>query len=538
MRNVLRKQGEFMAKERIRVFVDTCSLIHENSRYAFKQLVPAFTKEKNHFIIATRVLDELKRHVAEGDADLKRSATRGLQIVEMLQQQDLAELRGETDDPFPDALFQTLFMRNRLKFPQCLITQDKRLAFDILSLQHSYSIERQPIHPIQVWTIDGKSGTIRNWPLDEVRRRLFFRRGRPFSNTTPFLLRSQINEADDTKEISTSVKIGPNCQARGMKMGSIRLGELIARGGEGEVLATDIDNVVAKVYRADKLTEAKRAKLTLMVEHGIDCENPTAAGICWPLDLLYDVTGDFRGYLMARAFGSSLADCICVGGDLATKFPDWDRLHLVRLCQSILERISYLHGMNVLLGDINTGNIMISSPADVYFVDTDSYQVDGFPCTVGTVHFTAPELQGAKFRDVLRTRENEHFAVATLLFMVLHAGQSPYAQVGGGTPAENIRNGYFPYACGTRSTRVVPPGPWRFIWSNLPRKAKVAFYETFDASFANKRRRTVDEWVEILDGYAYVLEKHRQAGDVERQLFPEATKPESAYARERWKNGK
>jgi len=91
----------------------------------------------------------------------------------------------------------------------------------------------------------------------------------------------------------------------------------------------------------------------------------------------------------------------------------------VQLAINILERISYLHRLNVLLGDINPLNILVKDENTIYFVDCDSYQIEGFPCAVGTVDFTAPEIQGVDFRTFLRAPEHELFAVATLLFMML-----------------------------------------------------------------------------------------------------------------------
>lgn len=82
------------------------------------------------------------------------------------------------------------------------------------------------------------------------------------------------------------------------------------------------------------------------------------------------------------------------------------------LCITILKKLKYLHDRNVILGDINPNNILVVSPTEVYFVDTDSYQIEGFPCPVGTINFTAPEIQRKDFSTFLRTIGNERFAVA------------------------------------------------------------------------------------------------------------------------------
>ena len=50
----------------------------------------------------------------------------------------------------------------------------------------------------------------------------------------------------------------------------------------------------------------------------------------------------------------------------------------------------------------------------VYLVDTDSYQVETYPCPVYMPPFLHPELVGQDLRSLLRTMKHEHFAVATL----------------------------------------------------------------------------------------------------------------------------
>ena len=67
------------------------------------------------------------------------------------------------------------------------------------------------------------------------------------------------------------------------------------------------------------------------------------------------------------------------------------------------------------MGDLNPTNIMVKFSEKVFFVDTDSYQIEDFPCPVGTPDYTAPEIQNRKKYDFLRSIGNENFAVATLL---------------------------------------------------------------------------------------------------------------------------
>lgn len=137
---------------------------------------------------------------------------------------------------------------------------------------------------------------------------------------------------------------------------------------------------------------------------------------------------------------------------------------MVELCITILKKIGYLHKNGIILGDINPDNILVKSPKEVYFVDCDSYQVDGYPCPVGTIPFTPPELQNkGHYNSYLRTIGNENFAVAVLLFSLMVTGQMPYNQKDGESAQQNIIDMNFSYPLGEASNKKTPAGQWRFL---------------------------------------------------------------------------
>lgn len=104
--------------------------------------------------------------------------------------------------------------------------------------------------------------------------------------------------------------------------------------------------------------------------------------------MIHNQQNEFVGYLMPRARGVEIGKSIFKKPLFEKKLPNWNRKNLAELCVSILEKIDYLHKRNIILGDINPANILVVSPKEVYFVDTDSYQIENFPCPVGTDNFT------------------------------------------------------------------------------------------------------------------------------------------------------
>jgi serine/threonine protein kinase len=261
-------------------------------------------------------------------------------------------------------------------------------------------------------------------------------------------------------------------------------------------------------------------KLRRMVETGFSYD-----GICWPIDMVENHEGVRIGYLMNKARGVELQKSLFIKPLMEKHFGSWTKVDTVRLALTILNKISKLHCNNIVIGDINPLNILVNSPEEVYFVDTDSYQIEDLPCFVGTVFFTAPELQRKNFRTFLRTLGNERFAVATILFMIMLPGKPPYAQQGGEDPVTNIVNMDFSYPFEAKSNKKTPAGPWRFCWSHLPYTIKKAFYETFshNGQYSKENDRlSVTQWIDLFTTYLKLLKDGTltQQDPISIDIFP------------------
>ena len=301
----------------------------------------------------------------------------------------------------------------------------------------------------------------------------------------------------------------------------VKLLKELANGGEGYIYETDYEGLIAKIFKKEKLDAQKEEKIKLMAQKRLNCP-----GVCFPKIVLYNQENTFVGYLMERAHGTELARSLFLPSIFKKMFPNWMKKDTVKLCVTILKKIKYLHDKNVILGDINPANILIVSPEEVYFVDTDSYQVEGFPCPVGMHNFVAPEIQNKNFREFLRTKGHENFSIATLLFMIMLPGQKPYAKKGGsGNLLENIRKMDFPYEVVGKAGENIPSGPWEEIWIHLQLKIRMAFYHTFHESGVHnceKTRYSVEQWLEKFQSYSFELEvgKLKSIDPLAGHIFP------------------
>jgi len=332
--------------------------------------------------------------------------------------------------------------------------------------------------------------------------------GHETSVVPPFDLPSRPNAEMATKLQITSIPtVGGKILTKDGKVFPLK--EVISRGGEGIIYRTSSDNIVCKIYHPECLTNLRKKKIELMLTRRID-----QPGICWPSALALNEYGEFVGYVMPMAQGRPIQSTMFVKPVLEKAFPAWTRKDLVKLCKAFLQQVEYLHSLNIIIGDINPLNFLVTPDSEkIWLVDTDSFQVGSFPCPVGTINFTAPEIQGREYPSFLRTKEHELFAVATMLFMLLHPGKPPYSQQGGGSPGENIKKREFPYGFkGATSSKNTPQGPWGKIWGNLPYKVKEAFHQTFHSN----HRLSIPAWRVLLDSYLKLI----QSGEVSDELFP------------------
>lgn len=253
----------------------------------------------------------------------------------------------------------------------------------------------------------------------------------------------------------------------------IVLGKPIAEGGEGLVFVThSASTLVAKLYHPNQRMHWREQKLQLM------CSRPIRSPcVALPREILYDELRRFVGVLMPLADGVPLGVFAFHAELLQKQFPSWTRYDLTRLCLNLSESVHTLHRYGVVLGDLHPGNVMVSPDGSICWVDADSFQVEDYPCSVGTERFRAPELRG-NYGDFLRTRSHDTYSLSVLLFMTLTLGLSPFARQGHGEDMqEAVRKGTLPYPFASYKppAGIYPPDtPGRYVWSYLPRKLRDA----------------------------------------------------------------
>lgn len=487
-----------------KIFIDTCSVLDPCVGKFWANVIPLLDMYHKSIIFPYRCYQELEKHASNNNnPDLAKKAKQALKEIDTLVSMHYVEIRGEKGDHFADHVFRVVFSRFCMQYKMLLITQDNNLAKDILKINDKNSEMRDQVRTKRL----NKFGFLSNYSWNKYD---------PSKIYSPHFTTTLTTISDTPMTVKFFPHEGDVVKA---DHNEIHLVSKLAEGGEGIIYKTNTP-YLAKIYKENHNSRRTYEKIKLMVSKYLVCE-----GVCLPHALLYNARDEFVGYLMPEAKGVELSKSIFIKPLFMKHFPNWKKRDTVQLCITILEKIQYLHNQGIILGDINPNNILVVSPTEVYFVDTDSYQIGGFPCPVGTIVYTAPEIQDQCFSTFLRSEGNENFAIATLLFMIMLPGKPPYSQQGGESLVQNIMSMDFSYPFGPTSNKKTPAGPWRYIWSHLPYKVKGAFFNTFakNGTYAKEENRlSVAKWLSLFRSYLHLLDDGLmvQQDQMSVELFP------------------
>ena len=400
--------------QRSKIFIDSSSLMLSGAEALFLQgIAPKLKEYGSKIILPIFIIENLqnKQKKDNNKDNDNNKVMEGLRLVKMLHDRGLLDLREDIDGSNTDGQFTNIFRKFGTQYDLCLITQSKDLANKIINNINS---ESGKCHNILY--IDSTKGHLCDWkPIlnrekgqDKSHTRDLSNNRNTFQNNLqetqekvfPFRIFEKITDEPEIPLPRTKL-LGRGDYVVSKKLEKYFLSEEIAEGGEGVIFQTNISNIVCKVYKNESLTSHKAKKLSLIVDKNIEI-----TGVCLPKDIVVNKEGMFVGYLMEKAEGYALQKSVFVKPLLQKKFPGWTRKSLVELAITVIERISALHRMNIIIGDINPLNILVKDATTVFFVDSDSFQVENFCCPVGTVEFTAPEIQGRRFSLFLRSNEN------------------------------------------------------------------------------------------------------------------------------------
>jgi len=278
------------------------------------------------------------------------------------------------------------------------------------------------------------------------------------------------------------------------------IGKELGRGGEGAVFeVSGSRDYVAKIYHKPAVPE-KAQKLALMIRLGGDSLKQFAA---WPIASLHETLGGpTRGLVIPKVAKPIEIHELYSPAHRKVEFPTSDWRFLVRTALNCAAAFQSLHAKQIVIGDVNQGNVLVSSKATVNLIDCDSFQITGngttYKCKVGVAHFTPPELSSY---EMIRTTNHDNFGLAVMIFHLLFMGRHPFSgrfSGKGDMPLEKaIKENRFAYGGNASRYQMAPPPSCLSL-----QELSTDISSMFEAAFADPRtvqqRPTATQWGKAL----------------------------------------
>lgn len=299
----------------------------------------------------------------------------------------------------------------------------------------------------------------------------------------------------------------------------VAVGQLLARGGEGEVFAVSSPpGTVFKRYlpvalnRDPQLEDRLRA---MIAQPPAQWREPQSGHVTltWPTDLVLE-NGRFAGFLMAAVEMSETVELHRVTNaddrHRASGKTAWVRnftwKYLIHAAANLAQATQMLHEAGVVIGDFNERNSRVTRDARITLLDCDSMQISDaatrghFFCRVGRPEFTPPELIHADWSKTVRHPSSDLFALAIHIYQFLLEGEHPFRGVWNGPgdkPSVNILAAQGTWA--HQGGGMLHPRPSAIPADMLPRSIMSMFGKAFEDGAVNPGARpTARAWHQAL----------------------------------------
>ena len=283
---------------------------------------------------------------------------------------------------------------------------------------------------------------------------------------------------------------------------ALTLGAALGSGGEGKVFRlNEHPHLAAKIY-ATSLGPQRTGKLDGMVRAGDDVLRAIAA---WPTGMLY-ARAKPVGFTMPLLETERPLHELFGPRSRHERFPHANWTFLIHTARNLARAFSVLHERQIVVGDVNSNNIVVRGDSTARLIDCDSFQFPWngslFRCNVGVADYQPPELQHGDLSQIERLPQHDLFGLAVIVFQLLFVGKHPFAGVlppgvaGTGAIGANVAARRYFYAPHARRQGLRPPPGSPALNALTPQVA-----ELFTRAFLGEpaERPTATQWYAALE---------------------------------------
>lgn len=318
------------------IYIDTCSLLYINAPMFWEHIIPILQAKNKKIYTLGCCISELKKLSKSEDTKLAQNAIKTLSQIEGHIKDGYLFVEGEETDKHADNVFISLLNEKRIDHYLLLITQDRKLAHDILCLNYFQSSVgwRISVKHINKYEYLGSLGicitnqTNNSNSINDHRKdinhganntRVF-----PISERSGKVIKSSvyhshstiIEELEDT--LDTDCMIPHELDSIDQKTDlfiensvfsydyfcegkSLILSDCIALDDEGAIFSLEDSNDIVKIFGNELIRKQQEEEIDLIISKEIGC-----SGVCMPKKVVVNEENQFVGYVMKRAEGESL----------------------------------------------------------------------------------------------------------------------------------------------------------------------------------------------------------------------------------------
>lgn len=232
----------------------------------------------------------------------------------------------------------------------------------------------------------------------------------------------------------------------------------------------------------------------------------------WPRTLLGNPQEVLIGYLMpVRPTAGLLADLLDVRRARRV-FPQADFAFRIRVAQRLAQAVSVIHEHGYVLGYFDPEAIAVCPEGNIRLQHCHRFQIQGwnrvFPARPGPAEYQAPELQGERWEAGERTRDQDHFSLAVLIYRVLMMGEHPFDALcaDGSRSVLTVAIADYAYVHDEDAEQAgIRPVPGALPPDILPNALRHAFAQAFAPLVGADSRPKAEDWIDTLRRMARTL---------------------------------